>query len=46
MIISEEISGRLEDFRAVCSEHGVGYLYAFCSSVTDEFNSENSDIDD
>ena len=45
MIISEIISKRLEDFKAVCSNHGVKYLYAFGSSVTDRFNSESSDID-
>ena len=45
MIISEIISKRLEDFKAVCSNHGVKYLYAFGSSVTDRFNYELSDID-
>ena len=45
MIVSEIISKRLEDFKAVCSNHGVKYLYAFGSSVTDRFNSESSDID-
>jgi len=45
MIISDEISKRLEDFKLVCSNHGVRYLYAFGSSVTDKFDSETSDID-
>ncbi len=45
MIISDEISKRIEDFKAVCSSHGVKYLYAFGSSVTDSFDYKNSDID-
>lgn len=45
MIISDEISKRLEDFKVVCSNHRVKYLYAFGSSVTDSFDSETSDID-
>jgi predicted nucleotidyltransferase len=45
MIISDEISKRLDDFKVVCSNHGVRYLYAFGSSVTDKFDSETSDID-
>jgi hypothetical protein len=45
MIISDEISKRLEDFKEVCLNHGVRYLYAFGSSVNDQFDSETSDID-
>ena len=45
MIIANEISKRIEDFKAVCSNHGVKYLYAFGSSVTDRFDSKASDID-
>lgn len=45
MIISDEISKRIEDFKAVCSNHGVKYLYAFGSSVTDSFDYKTSDID-
>jgi len=45
MFIYDVISKRLEDFKAVCSNHRVKYLYAFGSSVTDKFDSETSDID-
>jgi predicted nucleotidyltransferase len=45
MIIKDEISKRLSDFKNVCKNHKVLYLYAFGSSVTDNFDAENSDID-
>ena len=45
MGIQDEIKKRLDDFRNLCSEHQVRYLYAFGSSVTDKFNPVNSDID-
>jgi len=45
MIISDEISKRLEVFKTLCSNHGVRYLYAFGSSITDRFDTETSDID-
>jgi predicted nucleotidyltransferase len=45
MIIKDEISGRLNDFIALCKSHKVKYLYAFGSSVTDRFDYKNSDID-
>jgi len=45
MIVKEEISDRLVDFKTLCQTHKVKYLYAFGSSVTDRFDSEKSDID-
>src|SRR3972149_3289104 len=45
MIIKEQISNRLEDFKNLCGNHKVKYLYAFGSSVTDKFDTEKSDID-
>ena len=45
MIISDEISKRLDVFKTVCSNHGVKYLYAFGSSISDRFDSKTSDID-
>lgn len=45
MIIHEEISERLEEFKTLCSKHSVKYLYAFGSSVSDSFNPRTSDID-
>ncbi len=45
MFLSDEISKRLDDFKAVCSNHGVKYLYAFGSSTTDRFDPHTSDID-
>lgn len=45
MIIKDEILKKLSDFKKVCKNHKVLYLYAFGSSVTDNFDAENSDID-
>ena len=45
MIIKDEILNRLIDFRTLCKEHNVKYLYAFGSSVTDKFDHNTSDID-
>lgn len=45
MIVKDEISARLFDFRTLCENHKVKYLYAFGSSVTDRFDAEKSDID-
>jgi len=45
MILSNEISKRLEDFKIVCLNHNVKYLYAFGSSITDRFDVKSSDID-
>lgn len=45
MIITELINRNREDFIRLCKEHQVKYLYAFGSSVSDNFNFETSDID-
>lgn len=45
MWIKDEISDRSPDFISGCEHHGVRYLYAFGSSVTDNFDPENSDVD-
>lgn len=45
MVIKDEIVKRLNDFNALCQKHGVKYLYAFGSSVTDRFDFEKSDFD-
>jgi len=45
MVVKDEISNKLLDFRNLCQNHKVKYLYAFGSSTTDSFNSETSDID-
>jgi uncharacterized protein len=45
MIIKTEISAHLQDFRKLCTEHNVRYLYAFGSSTTEKFDLSTSDID-
>ena len=45
MIIKEEISKQKSNFRALCKDHKVMYLYAFGSSTTDKFDANSSDID-
>ena len=45
MFILDEISKRLDDFKAICLNHGVKYIYAFGSSITDSFDPKTSDID-
>ena len=45
MVVKDEILKRLTDFKTLCQNHNVSYLYAFGSSTTDKFNFENSDID-
>ena len=45
MIITDEISPRLDDFKNLCSKHKVKSLYAFGSSVTGQFDHNKSDID-
>ncbi len=45
MMIRHEISKKVDDFTTLCEDHKVRYLYAFGSSITDQFNDENSDID-
>jgi hypothetical protein len=39
MIIKEEILMQKSDFRTLCENHKVRYLYAFGSSTTDKFDS-------
>jgi len=45
MKIADEIAKRPDDFKDLCANHKVRYLYAFGSSVTDHFDPEKSDID-
>ena len=45
MVITDEISKKVEDFKILCTNHKVKYLYAFGSSVTDRFDYDKSDID-
>jgi uncharacterized protein len=45
MIIKEQISKKQNDFALLCKSHNVKYLYAFGSSVTENFNPGKSDID-
>ena len=45
MIIRDEILKQLIDFRTLCKEHKVKYLYAFGSSTNDNFDTTKSDID-
>ena len=45
MIIKEEILKQKSDFRTLCKNHKVRYLYAFGSSTTDKFDFNSSDID-
>ena len=45
MMIQKEISNRINDFKAICDDHKVRYLFAFGSSTSDHFNCETSDID-
>jgi uncharacterized protein len=45
MIIKEEILKKQKDFIMLCKDHNVKYLYAFGSSVTENFDVKKSDID-
>ncbi len=45
MNLKESIKYRMTDFLSLCKAHNVKNLYAFGSSITDEFNEESSDID-
>ena len=45
MIIRNEISNRVNDFKSLCDNHHVKYLYAFGSSVVGDFDKGRSDID-
>ena len=45
MFVKDEILKKLTDFRSLCQNHEVKYLYAFGSSVNDNFDILSSDID-
>jgi len=45
MVINELINTNKEAFYNLCEEHQVKYLFAFGSSVTDNFDYDKSDID-
>lgn len=45
MKIKDDIAGKINVFKELCETHNVKYLYAFGSSVTDQFDENRSDID-
>ena len=45
MKLQNEIQYRIHEFLALCQTHQVKSLYAFGSSITDQFNEKSSDID-
>lgn len=45
MGLTDEISKRKEDFKNLCADHKVKFLYAFGSSITNRFDPDKSDID-
>lgn len=45
MTIKDEIARYKNEFRALCQQHKVKYLYAFGSSTSDRFNKDSSDFD-
>lgn len=45
MNLKESIQYKMADFLALCKAHNVKSLYAFGSSITDQFNEDSSDID-
>ena len=45
MFIHNEIRKNLSLFSDICKNHGIKSLYAFGSSVTEQFNPQRSDID-
>ena len=45
MGVKDDIKKELKDFRGLCIDHNVKYLYAFGSSISDRFEPTNSDID-
>lgn len=45
MKMQESIQGRVAEFLSLCKSHHVKHIYAFGSSVTENFNEESSDID-
>lgn len=45
MNLKDSIRYKMIDFLALCKAHNVGNLYAFGSSISDNFNEDSSDID-
>jgi len=45
MIIKKEIFTRLNEFKAICENHNVKFMFAYGSSTTDSFDQKSSDID-
>jgi len=45
MVIHELIDSHQQEFYSMCKAHGVKRLFAFGSSVTEDFKPEESDID-
>ncbi|MDN3593270.1 nucleotidyltransferase family protein [Zunongwangia endophytica] len=45
MNLKESIKYKMTDFLSLCKTHNVKNLYAFGSSITNDFNEEFSDID-
>ncbi|WP_194767663.1 nucleotidyltransferase family protein [Tamlana sp. I1] len=45
MNLKESIKYKVADFLILCKTHNVKSLYAFGSSITDEFDENTSDID-
>jgi len=45
MGLKDEISQNSEEFKNLCKIHRVKYIFAFGSSISDDFNPESSDID-
>lgn len=45
MRVKQIIKSRLTDFKDLCVKHDVMVLYAFGSAVSEQFDSEKSDID-
>lgn len=45
MKINNIISKHIKELRLICEVHHVESLYAFGSSVSDQFNADSSDID-
>lgn len=45
MNLKESINYKMADFLSLCKTHNVKNLYAFGSSINDNFNEDSSDID-
>ncbi len=45
MQIKDELKSRVAEFENMCKDHGVKYMYAFGSVVSERFNPNSSDID-